>query len=115
MMDWIPPVGGPARHHPSDDDSLDCSRPNSGRFAWNSDGDESEYVGATNRAQLFWAKVGYFSLVLILTVMVSASVWGISGAIVGVPIMIIARIALEEDERTRPIALMLAMNVHEEE
>ena len=39
----------------------------------------------------------------------------ISGAIIGVPIMIIARIALEEDERTRPIALMLAKEVHEEE
>ena len=63
----------------------------------------------------FGQKLGISPLVLILTVMVSASVWGISGAIVGVPIMIIARIALEEDERTRPIALMLAMNVHEEE
>ena len=60
-------------------------------------------------------KLGISPLVLILTVMVSASVWGISGAVVGVPIMIIARIALEEDERTRPIALILAKNVHEEE
>ena len=63
----------------------------------------------------FGQRLGISPLVLILTVMVSASVWGISGAIVGVPIMIIARIALEEDERTRPIALMLAMKVHEEE
>jgi len=60
-------------------------------------------------------KLGISPLVLILTVMVSASVWGISGAVVGVPIMIIARIALEEDERTRPIALILAKNVREEE
>ena len=60
-------------------------------------------------------KLGISPLVLILTVMVSASVWGISGAVVGVPIMIIARIALEEDERTRPIALILAKNVNEEE
>jgi len=60
-------------------------------------------------------RLGISPLVLILTVMVSASVWGISGAIIGVPLMIIARIALEEDERTRPIALMLAMKVHEEE
>jgi predicted PurR-regulated permease PerM len=65
--------------------------------------------------QFFGQRLGISPLVLILTVMVSASVWGISGAIVGVPIMIIARIALEEDERTRPIALMLAMKVHEEE
>ena len=60
-------------------------------------------------------RLGISPLVLLLTVMVSASVWGISGAIIGVPIMIIVRIALEEDERTRPIALMLAKQAHEEE
>ena len=50
-----------------------------------------------------------------MTVMISYSVWGISGAIIGVPIMIIARIALEADERTRPIALMLAKQASPEE
>ena len=30
-------------------------------------------------------------------------------------IVIILRIVLEEDERTRPIALMLARQIHEEE
>jgi len=65
--------------------------------------------------QVSGQKLGISPFVLILTVMVSASVWGISGAIVGVPIMIIARIALEEDERTRPIALILAKNAHDGE
>jgi len=74
-----------------------------------------QFHGAFLEPNLSGQRLGISPLVLLLTVMVSSSVWGISGAIIGVPIMIIARIALEEDERTRPIALMLAMKVHEEE
>lgn len=53
-------------------------------------------------------RLGISPLVLLLTVMISAQVWGIAGAIIGVPLMIIIRIVLEGDERTKPIALMLA-------
>jgi len=74
-----------------------------------------QLFGSFIEPNLSGQRLGISPLVLLLTVMISASVWGISGAIIGVPIMIIARIALEEDERTRPIALMLAMKVHEEE
>lgn len=74
-----------------------------------------QLFGSFIEPNLSGQRLGISPLVLLLTVMVSASVWGISGAIIGVPLMIIARIALEEDERTRPIALMLAMKVHEEE
>jgi len=74
-----------------------------------------QLFGSFIEPNLSGQRLGISPLVLLLTVMVSASVWGISGAIIGVPIMIIARIALEEDERTRPIALMLAMKVREEE
>ena len=74
-----------------------------------------QLFGSFIEPNLSGQRLGISPLVLLLTVMVSASVWGISGAIIGVPIMIIARIALEEDERTRPIALMLAMKVHEED
>ncbi|RAH06090.1 MAG: hypothetical protein CMA00_002825 [Methanobacteriota archaeon] len=74
-----------------------------------------QLFGSFIEPNLSGQKLGISPLVLLLTVMVSASVWGISGAIIGVPIMIIARIALEEDEKTRPIALMLAKQVIEEE
>tara|TARA_B100000686_G_scaffold256513_1_gene268219 strand:- start:362 stop:1441 length:1080 start_codon:yes stop_codon:yes gene_type:complete len=74
-----------------------------------------QLFGSIIEPNLSGQRLGISPLVLILTVMVSASVWGISGAIIGVPIMIIARIALEEDERTRPIALMLAKKATEEE
>ncbi len=74
-----------------------------------------QLFGSFIEPNLSGQRLGISPLVLLLTVMISASVWGISGAIIGVPIMIIARIALEEDEKTRPIALMLAMKAHEEE
>ena len=74
-----------------------------------------QLFGSIIEPNLSGQRLGISPLVLLLTVMVSAAVWGISGAIIGVPIMIIARIALEEDDRTRPIALMLAKEVHEEE
>jgi len=74
-----------------------------------------QLFGSFIEPNLSGQRLGISPLVLLLTVMISASVWGISGAIIGVPIMIIARIALEEDENTRPIALMLAMKAHEEE
>ena len=67
-----------------------------------------QLFGSIIEPNLSGQRLGISPLVLVLTVMVSASVWGISGAIIGVPIMIIARIALEEDERTRPLAMMLA-------
>ena len=72
-----------------------------------------QIFGSFIEPNLSGQRLGISPLVLLLTVMVSASVWGISGAIIGVPIMIIARIALEEDERTRPIALMLAKRANE--
>lgn len=74
-----------------------------------------QLFGSFIEPNLSGARLGISPLVLLLTVMVSAQVWGIAGAIIGVPIVIIVRIALEADERTRPIALMLAKQVHEEE
>ena len=74
-----------------------------------------QLFGSLIEPNLSGQRLGISPLVLLMTVMISYSVWGISGAIIGVPIMIIARIALEADERTRPIALMLAKQASPEE
>ena len=74
-----------------------------------------QLFGSIIEPNLSGQRLGISPLVLLMTVMISYSVWGISGAIIGVPIMIIARIALEGDERTRPIALMLAKKATPEE
>ncbi|GIS50245.1 MAG: hypothetical protein Ct9H90mP24_5370 [Methanobacteriota archaeon] len=88
------------RYLASDDDRIDRARPPSGIAVRRSSYREPTTLRVIYRAQSLWQRLGISPLVLLLTVMVSASVWGISGAIIGVPIMIIARIALEEDERT---------------
>ena len=54
------------------------------------------------------AKIGISPFVLLLTVMLFSQVWGIAGAIIGAPIIIIARLILDENERTRPVAMMMA-------
>ena len=70
--------------------------------------------GSFIEPNLSGSRLGISPLVLLLTVMLSAQVWGIAGAIIGVPIVIIVRLALEEDERTKPIAMMLAKSYEEE-
>jgi len=47
-------------------------------------------------------------------VMLFSQVWGIAGAIIGAPMIIIARLVLDENERTQPLAVMMANNVEEE-
>tara|TARA_B100000131_G_scaffold103436_1_gene100455 strand:- start:3921 stop:4982 length:1062 start_codon:yes stop_codon:yes gene_type:complete len=73
-----------------------------------------QLFGSFIEPNLSGSRLGISPLVLLLTVMLSAQVWGIAGAIIGVPIVIIVRLALEEDERTRPIAMMLAKAYEEE-
>jgi len=36
--------------------------------------------------------------------------WGIMGMILGVPLAVIMKLALESDPRTRPIAMLLSLN-----
>jgi predicted PurR-regulated permease PerM len=36
--------------------------------------------------------------------------WGVLGMVLGVPLAVIMKLALESDPRTRPIAMMLSMN-----
>ena len=73
-----------------------------------------QMFGTLIEPNLSGAKLGISPIILLLTVMLSAQVWGIAGAIIGAPIIIIARLILDENERTRPVAMMLANDVEEE-
>ena len=73
-----------------------------------------QVFGSFIEPNLSGAKIGISPFVLLLTVMLFAQVWGIAGAIIGAPIVIIVRLVLEENERTRPIAMMMANDVEEE-
>jgi len=73
-----------------------------------------QVFGSFVEPNLSGAKIGISPFVLLLTVMLFSQVWGIAGAIIGAPIIIIARLILDENERTRPVAMVLANDVEEE-
>ena len=73
-----------------------------------------QMFGSLVEPNLSGAKIGISPLVLLLTVMVFSQVWGIAGAIIGAPMIIMARLILDENERTRPVAVMMANDVEEE-
>ena len=73
-----------------------------------------QMFGSLVEPNLSGAKIGISPLVLLLTVMIFSQVWGIAGAIIGAPMIIIARLILDENERTRPVAVMMANDVEEE-
>ena len=73
-----------------------------------------QMFGTLIEPNLSGAKLGISPIILLLTVMLSAQVWGIAGAIIGAPMIIIVRLILEENERTEPLAKLLAISVEEE-
>ncbi|MGB1587787.1 MAG: AI-2E family transporter [Poseidonia sp.] len=73
-----------------------------------------QMFGSLVEPNLSGAKIGISPLVLLLTVMLFSQVWGIAGAIIGAPMIIMIRLILDENERTRPVAVMMANDVEEE-
>jgi AI-2 transport protein TqsA len=73
-----------------------------------------QVFGSFIEPNLSGAKIGISPFVLLITVMLFAQVWGIAGAIIGAPIIIIVRLVLDENELTRPIAMMMANSAEEE-
>ena len=72
-----------------------------------------QVFGSVVEPNLSGAKIGISPLVLLLTVMLFSHAWGIAGAIIGAPIVIIARLILNENERTISVAMMMANDVEE--
>ena len=66
--------------------------------------------GAFVEPQLSGQRLDMSPIVLLILVSFWAWAWGIMGAVLGVPLAVIMKIALESDPRTRPIALLLSQN-----
>lgn len=73
-----------------------------------------QMFGSLVEPNLSGAKIGISPLVLLLTVMLFSQVWGIAGAIIGAPMIIMIRLVLDENEHTRPVAVMMANDIEEE-
>jgi predicted PurR-regulated permease PerM len=66
--------------------------------------------GAFVEPQLSGQRLDMSPIVLLILVSFWGWAWGIMGAVLGVPLAVIMKIALESDPRTRPIALLLSQN-----
>ena len=64
--------------------------------------------GAIVEPQLAGQRLDMSPIVLLLLVAFWGWAWGVMGMVLGVPLAVIMKIALESDPRTRPIALMLS-------
>ena len=73
-----------------------------------------QVFGSLIEPNLSGSKIGISPFVLLLTVMLFSQVWGIAGAIIGAPMIIIVRLILDENKKTRPVAMMMANDVEEE-
>ena len=64
--------------------------------------------GAIVEPQLAGQRLDMSPIVLLLLVAFWGWAWGVMGMVLGVPLAVIMKIALESDPRTRPIAMMLS-------
>ena len=64
--------------------------------------------GAVVEPQLAGQRLDMSPIVLLLLVAFWGWAWGVMGMVLGVPLAVIMKIALESDPRTRPIAMMLS-------
>ncbi|RZD34171.1 MAG: hypothetical protein CXT72_06695 [Methanobacteriota archaeon] len=66
--------------------------------------------GAFVEPQLAGQRLDMSPIVLLLLVAFWGWAWGVMGMVLGVPLAVIMKIALESDSRTRPIAMLLSQN-----
>ena len=66
--------------------------------------------GAVVEPQLAGQRLDISPIVLLLLVAFWGWAWGVMGMVLGVPLAVIMKIALESDPRTRPIALLLSQD-----
>ena len=64
--------------------------------------------GAVVEPQLAGQRLDMSPIVLLLLVAFWGWAWGVMGMVLGVPLAVIMKIALESDPRTRPVAMMLS-------
>jgi predicted PurR-regulated permease PerM len=65
--------------------------------------------------QLSGQRLDISPIALLLLVAFWGWLWGLMGMVLGVPLGVIMKLALENDERTKPMAIMLSKNPPDEE
>ena len=110
LLDFVPYVGAPLSFIPPTIISFILFEPITALLILGALFGNQVAWGQFIEPQLAGQRLDMSPIVLLILVAFWGWAWGIMGMILGVPLAVIMKLALESDPRTRPIAMLLSLN-----
>ena len=110
LLDFVPYVGAPLSFIPPTIISFILFEPGTALLILGALFGNQVAWGQFVEPQLAGQRLDMSPIVLLILVAFWGWAWGIMGMILGVPLAVIMKLALESDPRTRPIAMLLSLN-----
>ena len=110
LLDFVPYVGAPLSFIPPTIISFILFEPVTALLILGALFGNQVVWGQFIEPQLAGQRLDMSPIVLLILVAFWGWAWGIMGMILGVPLAVIMKLALESDPRTRPIAMLLSLN-----
>ena len=110
LLDFVPYVGAPLSFIPPTIISFILFEPVTALLILGALFGNQVAWGQFIEPQLAGQRLDMSPIVLLILVAFWGWAWGIMGMILGVPLAVIMKLALESDPRTRPIAMLLSLN-----
>ena len=110
LLDFVPYVGAPLSFIPPTIISFILFEPMTALLILGALFGNEVAWGQFVEPQLAGQRLDMSPIVLLILVAFWGWAWGIMGLILGIPLAVIMKLALESDPRTRPIAMLLSLN-----
>ena len=110
LLDFVPYVGAPLSFIPPTIISFILFEPMTALLILGALFGNQVAWGQFIEPQLAGQRLDMSPIVLLILVAFWGWAWGIMGLILGIPLAVIMKLALESDPRTRPIAMLLSLN-----
>ena len=110
LLDFVPYVGAPLSFIPPTIISFILFEPVTALLILGALFGNQVAWGQFVEPQLAGQRLDMSPIVLLILVAFWGWAWGIMGLILGIPLAVIMKLALESDPRTRPIAMLLSLN-----
>ena len=110
LLDFVPYVGAPLSFIPPTIISFILFEPMTALLILGALFGNQVAWGQFVEPQLAGQRLDMSPIVLLILVAFWGWAWGIMGLILGIPLAVIMKLALERDPRTRPIAMLLSLN-----
>ena len=110
LLDFVPYVGAPLSFIPPTIISFILFEPMTALLILGALFGNQVAWGLFVEPQLAGQRLDMSPIVLLILVAFWGWAWGIMGLILGIPLAVIMKLALESDPRTRPIAMLLSLN-----